>query len=91
MTKNTPEEKTITIERFGVDIVLPRFDSLPLGIIRKSRKITDEIDRFFTIIEYLFEEGSEELNAIDKLSGEEEILSFMTEWIGTEEVSLGES
>lgn len=86
----TQNNKTTDITINGKTITVPKLQDLPFGIVRKTRNITSDEDRLFTIIELLFSEGSDELNFIDSLTGEE-VEQFMTQWAGEGDISVGES
>ena len=81
--------KTFTKKLNGVTITLPSMKHLPSGVARKIRKL-DEADQFFTMLEELLGESSEQLAEIDKLDGQE-LEALIVEWNEASEVSLGES
>lgn len=85
-----PTQNTVDITINGTTITVPKLQNLPLGIVRKTRNITDETDRLFTTMELLFPEGSPELEVFDSLVGEEEIASFMEQWTGEKDTAVGE-
>lgn len=66
---------------------LPPFSQMPVGIIRKTRKITDEGDKFFTILESICTEA--DLALIDTLTSVE-LASFMEAWTAHSGVGLPE-
>ena len=59
-----------------------------MGVIRKSRKGTDDLDKAFIIIEEILGENSPELKALDQMTPAE-FQEFLEGW--TEGASLGES
>ena len=77
-----------TFEYEGKTYTIPSIKALPNGVIRKTRKIDDELDKTYTIIEELLGEGSEELAVLDKMTLEE-FSEFATKW--TQGATLGES
>jgi hypothetical protein len=72
----------------GTDFTVPSFSDIPVGVIRKSRKATDDGDRAFTILETVMGEGSPELDAIDDMSSTE-FQKFIEGW--TQGAPMGES
>jgi hypothetical protein len=80
--------KTFTFEYEGKKYTIPSIAALPNGVIRKTRKIEDELDKTYTIIELTLGEGSEALDALDKMSIEE-FTNFASDW--TQGATLGES
>lgn len=84
----------MTMEKFhyqagDVEIVLPHFAQLPLGVVRKTRHLADD-EKFFVILETLMPEGSPELGALDAM-GVDEVSTFMEQWQAAGNVGLGES
>lgn len=71
-----------------VEYEIPSFKSLPAGVIRKSRKGTDDVDKAFLILESTLGEDSTELAAVDAMSISE-FNDFVTAW--TKGATLGES
>ena len=69
------------------EIVLPRFDNIPFGVIRKSRKLPQE-DQFFFMIEELASE--KDLAIIDTI-GTKDIEKLIQAWQKHSGVTLGES
>ena len=67
---------------------VPTFDQLPMGVIRKSRKGVDEMDKAFIVIEEIMGEGSPELAALDSMNPTE-FEEFLSGW--TQGAALGES
>jgi hypothetical protein len=51
----------------GKEYELPDFNNLPMGVIRKSRKFTNELDSAFSIIESVADGNADLLDALDKL------------------------
>lgn len=80
--------KTYTFEHNGKKFTIPAMDALPMGVLRKSRKAADEMDRAFMIIEELMGEDSPELKAVDTMNPEQ-FNEFLTGW--TQGAALGES
>jgi hypothetical protein len=80
--------KLYKFEHKGKTYSIPAFSELPVGVIRKARRSVDDSDKAFIIIEELIGEGSEELKAIDQMSGPE-FNDFLTGW--TDGAALGES
>jgi hypothetical protein len=73
-------------------ITLPSLAKLPMGVARKTRKLSEEnaAEALFIMFEELFDEGSPELDAFDTLNPEE-LAALMTAWTDYSGVSLGES
>jgi len=71
----------------GTEIVLPRFDSVKPGVIRKIRKLSD-VDQFFTVLEALADEAT--LSVVDELD-QDEFQDLQTEWFRHAGVDVGES
>lgn len=83
----------MTLEKFhhtlpdGYEIVAPRFENIPMGAIRKSRKLA-AVDQTFTLLEgILTEEQLEHLDTLDR----HQFNDFMRAWKGDSEIELGES
>ena len=74
-----------TIEHNGKKVELPDFKELPVGLVRKSRKLADEEQSWF-ILESLLNE--KQLAVIDEMSVTE-FAQAMNGW--TQGASLGES
>lgn len=51
----------------GTSYELPDFTNLPMGVIRKSRKFTNELDAAFSIIESVAGNNNDLLDALDAL------------------------
>jgi len=70
------------------EYTVPLFRDLPLGAIRKARRIEDEMDKAFTILEEAVGVDSDALKAIDSLT-----VSEFGEWMKgwTQGASLGEA
>lgn len=75
-------------EHKGKTFTIPKFENIPTGVIRKSRKADNDTDAAFIILELTLGEDSKELAAIDEMT-----ISQAGEVIGawTKGVSLGES
>lgn len=71
----------------GHELELPRFENVPVGIIRKTRRLA-EVDQVFTILEDLIK--PEDLEHVDKLD-RAEFNVFVKAWRAGSTVSLGES
>jgi hypothetical protein len=80
--------KTYSFKHKGKTYEIPAMASLPMGVLRKSRKAVDEMDRAFLILEELMGEDSTELKAVDSMNPEE-FNDFLTGW--TQGAPLGES
>jgi len=83
----------MTMEKFhhtlpdGHELVLPKMENVPLGVIRKTRRL-ERTDQIFTLLEELLPEA--DLEHVDKLDrGGFEAL--MTAWKGASTVDLGEA
>lgn len=72
----------------GKEYELPDFNNLPMGVIRKSRKFTNELDSAFSIIESVADGNSDLLDELDKLPVSE-FNKVLEGW--TTGASLGES
>lgn len=72
----------------GVELVIPKFADLPMGVIRKARKAKDEADQVFGILEAVMGEESPELAIIDSMNGAQ-FSDFLAEW--TQGAPMGES
>ena len=86
MLENT-EPYTFT----GIDnkeYTIPAVKAIPSGILRKTRKIVDEADQAFTLLELLLGEDSPELAALDAMPAEL-FQKTLIEW--QKGASLGES
>lgn len=84
----TAKSKTFTFTHAGEDFTIPSFSALPMGALRKTRKLKDETDKVFTIIESAVGVDSPALDALDSMSGEE-FEAFLSAW--TQGAPLGES
>jgi hypothetical protein len=80
--------KTYTFEHNGKKFTIPAMNALPMGVLRKSRKAADEMDRAFMILEELMGENSPELKAVDSMDADA-FNEFLTGW--TQGAPLGES
>lgn len=72
----------------GRDYEVPALSAIPTGVIRKTRKLTDDTDKSFTILEMMLGEDSKELKALDQMSPAE-----FGEWLNgwTQGTPLGEA
>lgn len=77
-----------TFEHKGKKYDFPLFSDLPAGALREARKSADDLDRAFTIIEYVMGEDSEQLKIIDSMTLSE-FGEFVQAWTGG--ASVGES
>lgn len=66
---------------------IPSVKSIPAGVIRKSRKIEDEEDRTWTILESVIGDDKKTMDALDNLTVEE-FSKVIESWTGG--ASLGE-
>lgn len=73
--------KTFDFTADGKKFSIPAFSELPMGVLRKSRHATDEMDKVFTIVEDVMGENSPELKAIDSMSATE-FADFLKDWTG---------
>jgi hypothetical protein len=80
--------KTFSFEYEGTKYEIPSISELPNGILRKTRKIEDELDKSYTILEELLGIDSKELKALDKMTVEQ-FSEVIQKW--TSGASLGES
>ena len=80
--------KTYTFEHNGKKFTIPAMSALPMGVIRKSRKATDDVDRAFMILETVMGEDSPELAAVDSMDADQ-FNDFLIGW--TQKAPLGES
>lgn len=71
----------------GHELELPRFENVPVGIIRKTRRLA-EVDQVFTILEDLIK--PEDLEHVDMLD-RAQFNVFVKAWRAGSTVSLGES
>ena len=71
----------------GYQIEAPRFENVPVGVIRKTRRLGD-LDQAFTILEELL--TAEDLEHLDVLS-REEFNVFVKAWRDGSAVGPGES
>lgn len=71
----------------GREVVLPRFNQLPFGVVRKLRK-EDEAEQLFGLVEQVADEDT--LAIIDTL-GMGDIETLFTAWQKAGGVSVGES
>jgi hypothetical protein len=81
-------KKTFSFEYEGNTYEIPSISELPNGILRKTRKIEDELDKSYTILEELLGIDSKELKALDKMTVEQ-FSEVIQKW--TSGASLGES
>lgn len=71
----------------GYEIVLPKFENVKVGIIRRTRRLS-QVDQVFTILEELLpEEAFEHLDELDR----EEFNELAKAWQASSAVTPGES
>jgi hypothetical protein len=70
----------------GAEIVLPAFNSVKPGVVRKVRRLPP-VDQFFTTLEMIV--GEDVLELIDDLDSEE-FEELQTEWFKHSGVDMGE-
>jgi hypothetical protein len=80
--------KTYTFTIKEKEYTIPSFQSIPIGVIRKTRSIEDEMDKAMTILELFLEDSAETLAAIDTLSIED-FAEWQAGWLG--DATLGEA
>lgn len=80
--------KIYKFEHDGQTYEIPSLAALPMGALRKARKIQDETDKLFTMLEVVMPEGSPALEAID-LMDSEAFQTFLAGW--TQGAPMGES
>ena len=72
----------------GKKYSVPSFASIPMGVLRKSRKGKDELDTVFLILETMLGEDAKAFEALDKMDGTE-FGEWITGW--TQGAGLGEA
>ena len=72
----------------GRSYEIPDMASIPTGVVRKTRRLENDSDKAFTILELLLGEDSPELAAVDSMNGAE-FADWLTAWTGG--APLGES
>lgn len=72
----------------GKTITLPRYKNVPIGVIRKIRKVDDNFEAAFVLIELISD--AKTLEMVESL-GAEEFEQFSTAWQEDSQVSMGES
>ena len=82
-----PKQEPVVLETSQGSITLPHPSQIPAGVIRKSSKLENDVDKFFAIVEGLLGEGSEELDTLDRLTMDE-LADVFTRW--SQGASLGE-
>lgn len=71
----------------GHEIVLPKLENVPLGVVRKTRRLT-QTDQVFTMLEELLPEAElEHVDLLDRAQFEQ----MFTAWKDASTVELGES
>lgn len=71
----------------GHVLVLPRFENVPVGVIRKTRRL-EQADQVFTILEEIM--TPEDLEHVDKLD-RSEFNEVVKAWRAGSSVDVGES
>lgn len=71
----------------GYELVLPKFENVPMGLIRKTRRL-DKVDQVFTLLEELATE--QDLEHLDTLA-RAGFQALMKDWQASSEVTPGES
>lgn len=59
--------KTVEIDTSAGPLALPHPAHMPAGIIRKVRKIDDQVEQFYFLVEAMLGEDSAEIEILDKL------------------------
>ena len=82
------KKNTYKFSHNGRNYEVPALSSIPTGVIRKTRTLTDDTDKSFTILELLLGEDSPEIAALDSMNGEQ-----FAEWLNgwTSGAPLGEA
>jgi hypothetical protein len=75
-------------EQGGKSYQIPKFSNLPAGALRRARKASDDLDKAFTIIEFVMGDESPEIFAVDSMTVSE-FGDFVKAWTGG--TSVGES
>jgi len=75
-------------ERNGEVYAIPNLRDIPIGVIRKARKLDNEMDVTFSILETVLGDGSPELDALDGMTADD-FQKFMEGW--QQGAPLGES
>lgn len=88
MSADKKPHNKFAFEHGGKTYFIPKFSDLPAGALRKARKGVDDLDKAFTIIEYVMGEDSPEIAAVDGMSVAE-FGEFVKSWTGG--TSVGES
>lgn len=71
----------------GHELVLPRFENVPVGVIRKTRRL-EQADQVFTILEEIMSPA--DLEHVDKLD-RSEFNEVVKAWREGSSVDVGES
>lgn len=75
-------------EHKGKEYSIPKFENIPSGVVRKSRKSENDLDAAFLVLELTLGEDSKELKALDEMSLTE-VGKVIKAW--TNGVTMGES
>tara|TARA_R110000868_G_scaffold172824_2_gene408824 strand:- start:2758 stop:3024 length:267 start_codon:yes stop_codon:yes gene_type:complete len=73
--------ETYKFSHNGRNYEVPSLKAIPTGVIRKTRKITDDTDKSFTILELVLGEDSPELAVIDSMTPQD-FTDWLTGWTG---------
>lgn len=82
-------EKFHYTTKAGEKIVLPKFDQIPTGVIRRTRNLPAE-EQMFAVLEAYLGDETPEMEAIDKLPTGE-LQKFVSAWQKDAGISVGES
>ena len=85
---NTEDNNKYTFTFKGKEYSITSVNAIPNGVIRKTRKIQDEVDKSYTIIELIVGDDEELLEVFDAMTVSE-FTAFIEAWSGTDKV--GES
>lgn len=75
-------------EHKGKEFSIPKFENIPSGVVRRSRKAQNDVDAAFLVLELTLGEDSKEMKALDEKSLTE-IGEIIKAW--TNGVTMGES
>jgi hypothetical protein len=82
-------EKFHYTSKAGDKIVLPKFDQIPTGVIRRTRNLLPE-DQMFAVLEAYLGDESPEMAAVDNLPTGE-LQEFVAAWQKDAGLTVGES
>ena len=83
-----PQPTTFSFVVEGETFTIPALNVLPVGLLRKARKLSSDVDQSFFMVEAVMGEDSPEMEALDKMSPTE-FNDFLMGW--TQRAPLGES